>query len=96
MNRAISARSHYAAGYYSSIWGQDRTRAIFSGMSPIEQRLHHKRAEWAAAQAEWKAAWDTPQEGHWLRMMDTLNAEIDALEEQERQAVVDLLEAVAA
>ena len=79
----LTARQHYAATYYTSIWSQDRTRAIFAGMSASEQRLHHKRAEWRAAEDAWKCAMqrhDQAAEAHWNGVMDTLNAEIDALE----------------
>lgn len=93
MSRAVTARRHYATDHFSNTWVQDRTRRLFAGMSPIEQRLHHKRAEWSAAAAEWHAAWDTPDASHWDRMMDSLNAEIEDLEEQQRAERIAILEA---
>lgn len=91
--RAITARTHDATRYFSSTWSQDRQRAIWASMTPRHQRLEHKRAEYQAACVEWTHAWDTPAEAHWLRLMDTLNAEIDELEDQERIALAALLEA---
>lgn len=93
MSKHLTARQHFATDHFSNTVLQDQTRRLFAGMSPIEQRIAHRKAEWVAACGEWKAAWDTPDEAYWNRMMDTLNAEIEDLEAQQRAEMAQELEA---
>ncbi len=70
-----------------SMWSvalQDRQRLLWSRMSPLEQRISHKQAEWQCAKEEKDRAMLAGNLSHEAAMdaaMDRLNADIDALHE---------------
>jgi hypothetical protein len=80
----LTARVHYAAAYYSSTWNQDRQRLLWSGMTTRQQWIGHKTGEWLCAKELRDVALLAGDDTGYARydaMMDSLSADLDALEE---------------